>query len=74
LTNVLLGYMHYRIGGWIDKKTEEAILDPKSESVGAWYTTRLAWHGLAIVGTGAAIVNNHSRGVQPFSHVTNCRK
>lgn len=73
-TNVLLGYLHYRIGGWIDKKTEEAILDPKSESVGAWYTTRLAWHGLAIIGTGAAVTNNFSRGVQPFSHVTNCRK
>jgi hypothetical protein len=73
-TNLLLGYLHYRIGGWIDKKTEEAILDPKSESVGAWYTTRLAWHGLAIVGTGAAVANNYSRGVQPFSHVTGCKR
>jgi hypothetical protein len=66
-TNVLLGYAHYRIGGWIDKKTEESILDPKSEHSGVWKATRIAWHGIAILYSGMAVSNNMSLGIKPFS-------
>lgn len=57
-TNVLLGYAHYRIGGWIDKRTEAAAIDPDNTSYGGWYLFRAAWHGAALIGTGYSVLHN----------------
>lgn len=57
-TNVGLGYLHYRIGGWIDARTERAAADPDDTSYGGWYLFRAAWHGVALIGTGYAVLHN----------------
>lgn len=57
-TNVLLGYAHYRIGGWIDRRTEAAAIDPDNTSYGGWYLFRSAWHGVALIGTGYSVLHN----------------
>lgn len=57
-TNALLGYAHYRIGGWIDKRTEQAGADPDDESYRGWYLFRAAWHGAALFGTGYSVLHN----------------
>lgn len=74
LTNVALGYAHYRIGGWIDQRTEAALVDPDNNSAAGWYLFRAAWHGLAWIGTGYAVAHNAANGGSPFSHVTECDK
>ncbi len=66
-TNLALGYAHYYIGGWIDKRTEEAALDEDDETYGGWYLFRAAWHGIAIIGTGYAVLHNAQARVGPFS-------
>ncbi len=66
-TNILLGYAHYRIGGWIDQRTEAALLDPDNNSASGWYLFRGVWHGLAIIGTGYAVLHNAQANVGPFS-------
>jgi hypothetical protein len=67
LTNVALGYAHYRIGGWIDSRTERAALDPDDDSYNGWYLFRAAWHGFAIFGSGYAVLHNAQARVGPFS-------
>jgi len=68
-TNVILGYAHYRIGGWIDKRTEQAGSDPDDDSYSGWYLFRAAWHGFALLGTGYAVLHNAQARVGPFSEV-----
>lgn len=60
-TNAVLGYAHYRIGGWIDQRTERAAVDPDDTSYGGWYLFRAAWHGFALIGTGYAVLHNATR-------------
>ncbi len=70
LTNIALGYAHYRIGGWIDYKTEQAAIDPDDTSYGGWYLFRAAWHGFALIGTGYAVLHNAQARVGPMSKMT----
>lgn len=72
LTNVALGYVHYRVGGWIDQRTEAALSDPDNDNAAGWYLFRAAWHGLAWIGTGYAVLHNASGRVGPFTRVTEC--
>lgn len=68
--NAALGYAHYRIGGWIDYRTQQAAIDPDDTSYGGWYLFRAAWHGVALIGTGFAVVHNAQAHVGPFSAET----
>lgn len=64
LTNIALAIAHTYITSWLDDKVAEAeALDP--DNLGPWYVTRVAWHVVSIVGTGAAVANNFSRGITP---------
>lgn len=67
LTNAVLGYLHYRVGAWIDRRTEAAFIDPDNDSAAGWYLFRAGWHGLAIIGTGYAVLHNAEARVGPFS-------
>ncbi len=69
-TNVALGYLHYRVGGWIDNRTEAALIDPDNDSAAGWYLFRAAWHGFALLGTGYAVLHNAQARVGPFSKMT----
>lgn len=60
LTNIALAIAHTYITSWLDDKVAEG-----GDNAGVWYTTRVAWHVVSIVGTGAAVVNNFSRGITP---------
>lgn len=73
-TNLALGWAHAKFGAWLDERTERAILDPRSESVGGWYIARGAYYVVSFLGTGIAIGNNASRGVGPFTRMTECNR
>jgi hypothetical protein len=73
-TNLALGWAHAKFGAWLDERTERALLDPKSESVGGWYVARGAYYVVSFLGTGIAIGNNAGRDVGLFSRVTDCNR
>jgi type II secretory pathway pseudopilin PulG len=73
-TNIALGFVHAKVGAWLDERTEAALIDPDSRSVGGWYVARGAFYVVSFLSTGIAIGGNESRGVKPFSHYTGCER
>ncbi len=73
-TNIALGFVHAKVGAWLDERTESALLDPDNHAVGGWYVARGAFYVVSFLSTGIAIGGNAERGVQPFSHYTGCAR
>lgn len=58
-------WAHDRISGWLDRKTEAAIVDGR-ESRGAWYVARFSWHAVGLFTKARVVANNHAIGMRPF--------
>jgi hypothetical protein len=56
-TNLALMLVHTMVTSWLDDKVAEGGPD-----VGLWYSSRVAWHVVSIVGEGAAVINNKAQG------------
>lgn len=61
VTNLALMTVHTMVTSWLDDKVAAAIA-ADSGTVGGWYTFRVAWHAVSLVGTGASVINNKARG------------
>jgi hypothetical protein len=72
-TNLALGWAHAKLGAWLDERTERSILD-ETDGRGGWYVARGAYYVVSFLGTGIAIGNNASRGVGPFTRMTECNR
>lgn len=68
MTNAVLAYGHYQLGGWIDRHTERAFAQ-ESPARGGWYVTRAAFYVVSFLSTGIAVTNNAAMGIHPFSRV-----
>lgn len=66
LTNIALMLVHARVSTWLDDKVSlEASRD--DGDAGPWYVTRIAWHTVSLLASGASVANNYSRGITPTS-------
>lgn len=68
LTNVALMAVHMLVTSWLDDHVEAEDAKNKAgedNTLGPWYVTRVVWHGVSLVGTGASVISNHSRGCRP---------
>jgi hypothetical protein len=68
LTNVALGWVHYELGGWLDRNTQRAFAE-ESGARGGWYVARGAFYVVSFLGTGSAVGGNYSMGIKPFSRM-----
>jgi len=66
LTNVVLALVHSSVSRWFDDGYARAEAR-EDGNPGPWAVGRIAWHAVSIVGTGAAVANNFSRGIGPTS-------
>lgn len=57
-------WSHDRISGWLDRKVTDAIM--ADNNVGGWYTLRMGWHVVGLVGKVAAVTNNNAIGMRPM--------
>lgn len=66
LTNMALMLVHSSVSRWFDDRYTHAEARDDG-SAGPWAFGRIVWHTVSIVGTGAAVANNFSRGIGPTS-------
>lgn len=66
VTNVVLALVHSSVSRWFDDGVARAQAR-HDDSVGPWYVGRIAWHTVSILGTGAAVAGNFSKGIGPTS-------
>jgi hypothetical protein len=72
-TNIALGFVHAKVGAWLDERTERSFLED-GDGRGGWYLARGAYYVVSFLGTGIAIGNNAGRGVGPFTRMTECNR
>lgn len=58
-TNLALLTVHTMVASWLDDKVDQHKAD---DSAGLWYVGRITFHAVSILGEGAAVANNASRG------------
>lgn len=66
VTNLALMLVHSSVSRWFDDGYARAVAS-EDGSPGPWAVGRIAWHAVSILGTGAAVSNNFSRGIGPTS-------
>jgi hypothetical protein len=59
VTNLALLTVHTMVASWLDDKVEQHKAD---DTAGLWYVGRITFHTVSILGEGAAVANNASRG------------
>jgi len=59
VTNLALLTVHTMVSSWLDDKVEQHKAD---DSAGFWYVGRITFHAVSILGEGAAVASNASRG------------
>lgn len=64
VANVILAFVHSSVSRWFDDGYARAEAR-QDDSAGPWAVGRIAWHTVSILGTGAAVANNFSRGIGP---------
>jgi hypothetical protein len=64
VTNIVLALVHSSVSRWFDEGYARAEMR-QDDSAGPWAVGRIAWHTVSILGTGAAVANNFSRGIGP---------
>jgi hypothetical protein len=58
-TNLALLTVHTMVASWLDDKVDQHKTD---DSAGLWYVGRITFHAVGILGEGAAVADNASRG------------